>query len=468
MVDEQPDDGDGNDDESRHVSTWEEQFDNIYSPISSVHSECIGRNFIEWTSMYDGSDINKAEMNEWLDDTMNTMLNGRKPGNVLEIGSGTGTILFNLGDGLQSYVGLDPSRKAVEFIAETAKTIPAIASKVRLHKATAVDVGRLEQLIAANLVVLNSVVQYFPSQEYLFKVVQELLKVTDVQTIFFGDVRSYALHREFLAARAVHVAGYKATKTDIRRIMTDMERVERELLVDPAFFTALPSRFPELVEHVEILPKKMKATNELSCYRYAAVVHVRSRYGQKQEIQHIGHDEWIDFSERKLDRQSLLQQLRSLSSSPTIAVSNIPYSKTIVGRCIVESLDNADAETPGSLDWLPLVYQQARQRVSLSATDLVELAQELGCRVEISWGRQHSQHVGSTPSFIGIRRGTERTEDCSDSLPTTQPDRYTVSAADRYGSDSSRRPNNSCSKYSRPSCRYTWFLMQPQSWSRCQ
>ncbi|KAK1914164.1 hypothetical protein P3342_007410 [Pyrenophora teres f. teres] len=42
--------------------------------------------------MYDGSDIDTAEMNEWLDDTIATMLNGQRPGNVLEIGSGTGMI----------------------------------------------------------------------------------------------------------------------------------------------------------------------------------------------------------------------------------------------------------------------------------------------------------------------------------------------------------------------------------------
>ncbi|OSS43873.1 hypothetical protein B5807_11703 [Epicoccum nigrum] len=420
-VDKQPDDGDGNDssggsggkDESQHVGTWEEKFDNdIYSPVSNVQKERVGRDFIGWTSMYDGSEIDKAEMNEWLDDTLSTMLNGGKPGSVLEIGSGTGMILFNLGDGLQSYVGLDPSRKAVEFVTEAAKTMPAMAGKIRLHKATAEDMSRLEQPVAAELVVLNSVVQYFPSQEYLFKVIEELLRVAGVQTIFFGDIRSYALHREFLAARALHVAGDKATKADIRRIVTDMERVERELLVDPAFFTALPSRLPELVEHVEILPKKMKATNELSCYRYAAVVHVRSQHGQKQEVQHVGHDEWIDFSERKLDRQSLQQQLTSLSSLPTIAVSNIPYSKTIVSRCLVELLDNADADAgaPDAPGWLASVYQRAQHQPSLSATDLVELAQESGCRVEISWNRQYSQRGGLDAIFhrYPLRNGENR------------------------------------------------------------
>ncbi|KAK1914211.1 hypothetical protein P3342_007457 [Pyrenophora teres f. teres] len=314
------------------TSTWEEKFDaDIYSPIDSVQAENIGRDFVGWTSMYDGSDIDTAEMNEWLDDTIATMLNGQRPGNVLEIGSGTGMILFNLGDGLQSYVGLDPSRKAVQFIAETAKSIPGLASKIRMYKATAADVGRLEQPVAASLVVVNSVVQYFPSLDYLFKMVQQLVELEGTRTLFFGDVRSCALHREFLATRAVHMAGDKATKADIRRMVADMERVERELLVDPAFFTALPSRLPGLVEHVEILPKKMKATNELSCYRYAAVVHVRPRDGQTQElaIRDVAHDRWIDFAERRLDRQSLLQQLKSLSSAPAVAVSNIPTARPL-------------------------------------------------------------------------------------------------------------------------------------------
>ncbi|CAE7020050.1 Destruxin synthetase [Pyrenophora teres f. teres] len=359
--------------ESQHVDVWEDKFDaDIYSPIDNVQKENIGRDFVGWTSMYDGSDIDKAEMNEWLDDTIDTMLNGQRPGNVLEIGSGTGMILFNLGDGLQSYVGLDPSRKAVQFIAETAKSIPGLAGKIRMYKATAADVGRLEQPVAASLVVINSVVQYFPSLDYLFKTVQQLVELEGTRTLFFGDVRSYALHREFLATRAVHMAGDRATKADIRRMVADMERVERELLVDPAFFTALPSRLPGLVDHVEILPKKMKATNELSCYRYAAVVHLTPRDGQARElaVREVADDRWIDFAERRLDRQSLLQQLHGLSTSPTIAVSNIPYSKTMTQDCR-----------------------------SLSAAELVELAQEADCRVEISWSRQHSQQGGLDAIF---------------------------------------------------------------------
>ncbi|EFQ94086.1 hypothetical protein PTT_08344, partial [Pyrenophora teres f. teres 0-1] len=297
MINEQLGDGSSDDggDEAHHVDTWEKQFDaEVYSPVSNIRPEKIGRDFTGWTSMYDGSEVDKIEMNEWLDDTIATILNGRRPGYVLEIGSGTGMILFNLGDGLQTYIGLDPSRNAVDFVEKTARSMPALAGRVRMHKATAADVGQLERPIAANLVVMNSVVQYFPSQDYLFKVVQELVVLEGVQKIFFGDIRSYALYQEFLATRALHIAGNKTTKAELRRMMVDMERVERELLVDPAFFTALPSRLPDLVEHVEILPKKMKATNELSCYRYAAVVHVKQkgRQQQDQKIRQVKDEEW--------------------------------------------------------------------------------------------------------------------------------------------------------------------------------
>ncbi|KAK1914118.1 hypothetical protein P3342_007364 [Pyrenophora teres f. teres] len=108
-----------------------------------------------------------------------------------------------------------------------------------MYKATAADVGRLEQPVAASLVVVNSVVQYFPSLDYLFKMVQQLVELEGTRTLFFGDVRSCD----------------KATKADIRRMVADMEQVERELLVDPAFFTALPSRLPGLVSTSRSCPE---------------------------------------------------------------------------------------------------------------------------------------------------------------------------------------------------------------------
>lgn len=381
-----------NSEEMGHVEMRKKQWDAEYAPIENILPGAVGRDFIGWTSMYDGKDIDKGEMNEWLDDTLEAILNGCPPEDVLEIGTGSGMILFNLSQGLRSYFGLEPSQRAVDFIVNGANSVPALAGKVRMLDATAADLAQLHNLISPKFAILNSVVQYFPSQMYLFKVIQDLLRFESVKTIFFGDIRSYPLHKEFLVAKALKVSGTNASKDEIRQMVADMERAESELLIDPAFFTALPRQFPGQVQHVEILPKRVHATNELSCFRYAAVVHVQTHNTQEHlQIQETVDDEWIDFAEQGLDHQSLGQLLQGHSTSSVVAISNIPNSKIAFERNVVEVLATRAQGVENSEHWLSFVHKSAHDRPSLSSMDLVELATQAGYRVEISWARQASE-----------------------------------------------------------------------------
>ena len=371
--------GPNDNDDDGQVKGWEEHFErSTYADIDNIDLERLGRDFIGWTSMYDGKEIDKAEMNEWLDDTIRAILNGGRPGNVFEVGTGTGMILFNLVEGLQSYVGLEPAQKAASFANKAAKTIPALADKVQVRVGTATDISRLDGLNCPNLVVVNSVSQYFPSPEYLVRAAQDLIRLQGARCLYFGDVRSYALYREFQATKVLHLAGGTATKDEVRRRMAEIERAEEELLVDPALFTGLLSQLPHLVEHVEILPKRMKTTNELSCYRYAAVVHVKGQQEQTRQVFDVGKDEWIDFQTLKMDRYTLLHLLHRSSDSSVVAVSNIPNSKTIFERYVVDTLDSAAEDNLDGSDWLLSVGQAARRCPSLSAADLDELARLAG------------------------------------------------------------------------------------------
>ncbi|POR38263.1 Nonribosomal peptide synthetase-like protein [Tolypocladium paradoxum] len=397
-LEEQPNSGE----EGQLIDVWERHFDiDTYSLVDTIRPEDIGRDFIGWTSMYDGKSIDIGELNEWLDDTMETILNGEAPGHVLEIGTGSGMILFNMTAGLQSYVGLEPAERAVEFVIKTAKSIPELADKVKLYKAAATDLHRLDAAISPNLVVVNSVIQYFPSQGYLFSVVQNLLSLQGVRTIFFGDIRSYPLHRQFLATRALHMVAENVTKDEVRRMIADMEKAESELLVDPAFFTGLPSRLPGQIKHVEILPKKVYATNELSCYRYAAVIYAKSQSIQPPlKVHDIGQHEWIDFTERGLDRQSLSELLDPSFAPPVIAVGNIPHRKTLFERQLVDLLNSqGDEKLDPSSNWVASVRQKAHEYPALSAVDLAEMAVQAGYRVEVSWARQYSQRGGLDAIF---------------------------------------------------------------------
>ncbi|KAM0229866.1 hypothetical protein ACHAP5_011536 [Fusarium lateritium] len=386
----------GSIEESTLVETWLDHWDvKTYPPMNKIQLEDIGRDFIGWTSMHDGSDIPRDEMNQWLDETIDTILDGGAAGHILEIGTGSGMILFNLNRGLQSYVGIEPSGRAVDFISQAVPLMPEFEDKVTMHQGTAGDINQLNITNPPDIAILNSVIQYFPSQDYLLSVIQSLINI-GANKIFLGDVRSYALHREFLAARALFIVGDShASPDEFRRIMGDVERAESELLVDPAFFTNLAGRLPS-IHHVEILPKRIHAVNELSCYRYNAVLHIRhdptTTSAQPLDLDKAAR---INFKADNLDCQSLVHVLASLYESPMVVVESIPESKTSLERGVIELLDEFAQSAVATPDkrWLRGARQQASLRSSMSATDLVTLAQQTGWQIQLSWAR-HGTHNG--------------------------------------------------------------------------
>ncbi|KAM3428600.1 hypothetical protein MY4824_008748 [Beauveria thailandica] len=92
-------------------------------------------------------------------------------------------ILFNLGS-VQSYVGLEPAKSAVEFVNKAIKALPNLAGRAEVHIGTATDLDQLSGL-RPDLVILNSVVQYFPTAEYLTRVVDALVRMRGVKRLFF-------------------------------------------------------------------------------------------------------------------------------------------------------------------------------------------------------------------------------------------------------------------------------------------
>ncbi|KAI0410625.1 hypothetical protein F5X98DRAFT_381584 [Xylaria grammica] len=145
-----------------------------------------------------------------------------------------------------------------------------------------------------------------------------------------------------------HRAGMsKASKYELRYIMNDMRQAEAKLLVDPAFFTALPDQISG-IEHVEILPKKMRATNEASAYRYKAVIHVTASGRPRQP-----------------SRKSLLELLQRKLSTPSavVAVSNIPNGRIVSTSHVLAELDTQEGKAEkinnDDVDWLSSAYAKA-------------------------------------------------------------------------------------------------------------
>jgi hypothetical protein len=153
----------------------------------------------------------------------------------------------------------------------------------------------------------------------------------------------------------------------------------------------------------------MAATNELSCYRYAAVVHLASE-NVHHTIRHISEDGWVDFKIQRLDSRSMETLLDPILAPDTLAISNIPCSKIVFPRAIVEAVESAELDNQGSGNWLSIVSESAEFYNSMSPMDLVDLAQRADYRIELSWARQSSQLGGLDAIFYRYNGPDDKSE----------------------------------------------------------
>jgi len=162
----------------------------------------------------------------------------------MEIGCGTGMLLHRLAPHVEAFTGCDISNSVLARL-QAAVDRDGLKN-VTLRRAEAASCVA-DNRQAFDTVILNSVIQYFPSVEYLLDVLDAALDaVADGGAIFLGDVRSLPLAQLFRASVECHRANDECSREElIRRVAATAER-EEELLIDPAFFNALRSRLPRL------------------------------------------------------------------------------------------------------------------------------------------------------------------------------------------------------------------------------
>ncbi len=249
-------DGEGAD--AARVAAWRHLYDETYrSGGGDATFDITG-----WTSSFDGRPLPESEMREWLQATVERIA-ATTPRRVLEIGCGTGLILHRLAPRVEAYTGVDLSPVVIGRLGE------AVAARgldgVRLVACPAHALPDLDARF--DTLVLNSVVQYFPSVGYLVRLLERTLPLLEPRArVFLGDVRSLPLLEPFAAA--VELAGEPAPSpaealAGVRRRVAR----EEELALDPALFHALRHHLPR-IRQVETMPKRGRARNELTCFRY--------------------------------------------------------------------------------------------------------------------------------------------------------------------------------------------------------
>ncbi|GLH76246.1 hypothetical protein SSBR45G_11540 [Bradyrhizobium sp. SSBR45G] len=252
------------------VSDWQELYAITYAPAA----DAADADLAGWHDSYTGRPIAVADMREWQARTTAALL-ALAPRRVLEIGCGTGLLLRGLADVVEAYHGTDFSPPAVAGTRALAHS--SGWSHVTIEQREANDFTGLAQH-SFDLIILNSIVQYFPSRDYLRHVLDGAFAcLAPGGRIYLGDIRSLPLQRLF--AVSVEARQHALRGPAILARAANRIRFDKELVLDPAFFTRIAA------EHgatVRLAAKRGMAINELTKYRYEAVIETSAASGPTQ------------------------------------------------------------------------------------------------------------------------------------------------------------------------------------------
>ncbi|WP_394839095.1 amino acid adenylation domain-containing protein [Pendulispora rubella] len=249
-----------------HVRSWEDVFDNAYRGTDATNTE---EDFSGWTSSYNGRALGDDVMQEWVDSTVARIRPILMPGQssrVLELGCGTGLLLLRLAPDCESYHATDLSKVSIEALEQ--KIAKRGLSHVQLAHQEASDFEATPSTY--DVIILNSVVQYFPNIDYLCAVLEKASRaLRPGGSIFVGDVRSLPLLEVFHTAVEFEKAPDSCSVTQLRQRIRRAVAAEDELVIDPAFFGAL-GRFK--LECARVLTKRGRHRSEMTQFRYDVVL----------------------------------------------------------------------------------------------------------------------------------------------------------------------------------------------------
>ena len=268
---------------------WQSIWNEAYAePINdkSAAKEDPTFNISGWIDSYTGEQHLHAHMQEWVDTTVDRIM-ALKPKRVLEIGCGTGLLLYRIAPQCNSYVGVDFSSSALALIAQQVKHLGL--NNVSLIKSTADELSA-ENLASFDLVIINSVIQYFPSYEYLLKVLQLATRqLAPKGNVFIGDVRHLALKELFNTSIEVAKAPDNLTIDLLQHRIKAHQEKESELLIAPEFFHQLKRMIPS-INNVDIQLKRGSYRTEMSAYRYDVLLQLDTSVPMISDFEFTQHN----------------------------------------------------------------------------------------------------------------------------------------------------------------------------------
>ncbi|MDQ1355211.1 MAG: Amino acid adenylation protein [Acidobacteriota bacterium] len=219
-----------------------------------------------WKSSYTGELFSKEEMDEYGDNILKKLEPLlHKEMRVLEIGTASGISMYRIAPRVGLYYGTDLSEVIIEN--NRHRIIEEGHTNIKLLHAAAHEIDRLDEQ-NFDLIVFNSVIQYFHGHNYLRDVLRKALDLLGNQGyLFIGDIMDQDLKGDLIADmvkfKKTHDSSRYKTKTDW----------SEELFISRSFLEDLSWDYPEIYE-MEFSRKIHTLENELTRFRYDALIKI--------------------------------------------------------------------------------------------------------------------------------------------------------------------------------------------------
>jgi ubiquinone/menaquinone biosynthesis C-methylase UbiE/acyl carrier protein len=324
-------------------------------------------------SSYTNDPLPAADLRDWVEQAASRILS-LKPNRVLDIGCGLGRTLFRIAPSCSRYWGTDFSRSALDYVERHLDLLGEQCGEIRLIRCQADDFSQIPKRYF-DTVIINGVVQYFPHIEHLMKVLEGALGAVEPGgVIFVGDVRSSPLLEAFQLSVDLHQAPDDLpTKLLWQRVRRNISQ-EEELAVDPAFFNAIRNKLTR-ISHADVLLKRGWAQNELTRFRYDAILYV------EPHEQSFANTAWLHWTKGKLTLASVRQHVLN-NGLAALGVAGIPNARVLPELWSAASL--ARSEGPATAGELRHTIEAMRAN-ALHPETFWELTKELSCSVDIAW-----------------------------------------------------------------------------------
>jgi thioester reductase-like protein len=321
-----------------------------------------------------------AQVKEWVDHSVKRILS-LKPKRVLEIGCGTGLLLFRIAPEVAHYHGTDISSEAVQCIQ---RNLGDLTNRVSLSCIAAHELTP-EQLSDYDLVIINSVIQYFPNFSYLKDLLSKLGQALPPNArIFLGDIRNFDLLETFHTSVQLVRSKDEGTIQDLNRRIQSRIAQEQGLLLSPKLFYRLSEEVPTLsLSRIEL--KRGQFVNELSKFRFDATLTVTRTESRKARNAELSRLIWGQDLEDLLGLDAILQSERRLP----YLLERIPNNRIVCDMQTIEWLKVAPrAQSINSL----------RVELSKNATSGIEPES----MHSIGESRKYNVYMSDSPNHLGF------------------------------------------------------------------